>query len=171
MLILLLLLLNNLFGATIQCDPLSASRNTGSCASNRISDTSEVRGYRKDDGWFKFDISSIPSTATINSVEFYGYVNNTYWPSWSMTPVTNDPVTADAGTLHGDIIAEATTGYYLYRDETEAFSTGWMYLPRSAVSKPQASAAALIASTKKGALSSVVMKNRSWQAPRLRHFQ
>ena len=36
----------------------------------------------------KFDISGIPDGATINSVQFNGYVNATNYPYWSITPVT-----------------------------------------------------------------------------------
>ena len=124
-LIIILIAATNIYSATIQCDPAAADYNTGSCRSSRKTETSDVQGKNRNDGWFKFNLSSIPAGSTINSVEFYGYVNDTNWPYWSMTPVSNDPVTIDASTLYTDINSEATNGYYLFRDEPEDFSTGW----------------------------------------------
>jgi HYDIN/CFA65/VesB-like, Ig-like domain/FlgD Ig-like domain len=125
LIILILIVVNNIYSATIQCDPDAANYNTGTCSSSSKTETSEVQGYRNNDGWFKFDLTSIPTGSTINSVEFYGYVNNTNWPYWSLTPVNNDPVTVAAATLFTDINSEATSGYYLFRDEPENFATGW----------------------------------------------
>jgi hypothetical protein len=73
----------------------------------------------------KFDISGIPDGATINSVEFHGYVNATNFPYWSITPVSNDPVTASPSVLYSDISAEASSGFYLYQDEGSSYTTGW----------------------------------------------
>ena len=98
---------------------------TGTCTSSAKTDASEVRGYNIEDGWMKFDISSIPDAAIITSVEFHGYVNDTYYPYWSITPVSNDPVITGAEILHADIVAEAYYGYYLYRYESGSYSTGW----------------------------------------------
>lgn len=111
--------------ATIQCDAFAGNYNTGSCRSNRKTQTSLVRGRDREDGWFKFDLSNIPAGSTINSVEFHGYVNDTYWPFWSITPVSIDPVTSAAAALYNAINQNATSGYYLYRDESAGFSSGW----------------------------------------------
>ncbi len=45
-----------------------------------------------------------------------------YIPYWSITPVTLDPVTANASVLYADINAEANSGYYLFRNETTSFT-------------------------------------------------
>ncbi len=98
---------------------------TGTCTESEKTDVSEVRGYDAEDGWMKFDTSAIPDDATINSVEFHGYVNDTYYPYWSITPVNLDPVIASAADLHADIIAEQFSEYYLYRSENSSYTTGW----------------------------------------------
>ena len=73
----------------------------------------------------KFDISGIPDGATINSIEFHGYVNAANYPYWNINPVTNDPVTTSPSVLYSDIMAETNSGYYLYRSEASSYSTGW----------------------------------------------
>ena len=110
---------------TAMVSPADAPKWTGTTDGSTFTANSEVRGVDTEDGWFMFDVSSIPSGATINSIEFYGYVNYTYYPYWSMTPVSNDPLTTDAATLYNDINAEATSGYYLYQNESSSFATGW----------------------------------------------
>ncbi len=105
--------------------PDNQSRYTGSCNDSTITETSLVKGYNDQDGWFKFDISAIPDSSLILSVTFHGYVNSTYYPWWSLTPLSVDPQTADPQTLHPDIEAEANSGYYLKSDENSSFSTGW----------------------------------------------
>jgi hypothetical protein len=73
----------------------------------------------------KFDVSSIPDGSIINSVEFHGYVNATYYPYWNINPVSLDPLTATPSALYTDIMAEASSGYYLYRSEASSYTTGW----------------------------------------------
>jgi hypothetical protein len=105
---------------------LNASYNTGSTTLSAKTQTSLVKGYPTTEaGWMKFDISAIPDGAVINSVEFHGYVNATNYPYWNINPVTNDPATASATALYNDIIAESTTGYYLFRSEVSGYATGW----------------------------------------------
>jgi len=109
-----------------QVMPTSSNYWTGTCTSTSKTETSLVKGQPADEyGWMKFDISSIPDGATINSVEFYGYVNNTNFPYWNITPVSNDPVTTDAATLYADIGAESSSGYYLYQSEGSTYMEGW----------------------------------------------
>ncbi|MBK7031166.1 MAG: hypothetical protein IPH45_19055 [Bacteroidales bacterium] len=106
--------------------PLNTSYNTGTTTSSAKTQTSLVKGYpTAEAGWMKFDVSSIPDGAIINSVEFHGYVNATYFPYWNINPVTNDPVTTASSTLYSDIIAESSSGYYLYQSEASSYSTGW----------------------------------------------
>ena len=106
--------------------PLNANYNTGTTTTTARTQTSLVKGYPTTEaGWMKFDVSSIPDGSTISSVEFHGYVNATYYPYWNINPVTNDPLTATPSVLYNDIVAEASSGYYLYRSESSSFSTGW----------------------------------------------
>lgn len=110
----------------IQVFPANADYNTGSTSSSVKTEISKVKGYPPNEvGWMKFDVSGIPEGAIINSVEFHGYVNANNWPYWSITPVTNDPVTTSASVLNTDIKAEASTGYYLHREETGTLTTGY----------------------------------------------
>ena len=105
--------------------PANSAYWTGSTNSSTKTQNSLVKGFDTEDGWMKFDISSIPDGATINSIEFHGYVNDTNYPYWAITPVTHDPVTTDAATLKNDISAEEGSGYYLYQEESSSYSTGW----------------------------------------------
>ena len=72
-----------------------------------------------------FDVSSIPDGSVINSVEFHGYVNATYYPYWNINPVSNNPLTASPSALYSDIMAEANSGFYLYQSEPSNYTTGW----------------------------------------------
>jgi carboxypeptidase T len=106
--------------------PLNANYNSGTTTSTVKTLVSLVKGYPTTEaGWMKFDVSSIPDGATINSVEFHGYVNATHYPDWNINPVTNDPLTATPSVLYTDIKAESSTGYYLYRSEASSYATGW----------------------------------------------
>jgi hypothetical protein len=112
-------------GATVTCYPMAVNQWTGSTDGTTITDASMVSGYNLEDGWFMFDVSGVPAGVTIVNIDFFGYVNNTYYPYWSMTPVTSDPLTTPAATLYADINAEASTGYYLYQNEASTYTTGW----------------------------------------------
>jgi agmatine deiminase len=112
--------------STVQVFPVNSNYNTGTTTSSAKTEISKVKGYPPNEaGWMKFDVSSIPDGATINSVEFHGYVNASNWPFWSITPVTNDPVTTSASILYTDIKAEASSGFYLHREETGTLTTGY----------------------------------------------
>ncbi|MEZ5083685.1 MAG: hypothetical protein R2750_09570 [Bacteroidales bacterium] len=124
--------------------PSGVVYSTGSCTSSAKTQNSLVKAYPPGEaGWMKFDVSSIPDGATINSIEFHGYVNTTYYPYWSMTPVSVDPVSADAATLYADIATEASSGYYLYQNESSTYAPGWKVhtLPAIAYTDLQASLA------------------------------
>jgi hypothetical protein len=105
--------------------PSNVNYATGTCTASSKTETSLVKGYSAEDGWFMFDLSSIPAGSLITAIEFYGYVNATNHPYWSLTPVTNNPLTTNAAILNADIIEEANVGYYLYRNEPSNFATGW----------------------------------------------
>lgn len=104
--------------------PQNADYWTGSTTDSLKTQTSLVKGVAYEVGWFMFDISGIPAGSTITSVRFNGYVNNAYWPWWSLTPVSFDPRTAPAHDLFNDIVAESTSGY-LYQEENADFAVGW----------------------------------------------
>jgi hypothetical protein len=106
--------------------PLNANYNTGTTTTSAKTQTSLVKGYPTTEaGWMKFDVSSIPDGSTINSVEFHGYVNATNYPYWNINPVSADPLTATASALYTDIMAESSSGYYLYRSEGSTYAAGW----------------------------------------------
>ncbi len=113
------------YRTTITVYPQNANDWTGTTDGNTKLEHSLVKGYNNQDGWMKFDVSSIPDGVTINSIEFHGYVNATYWPYWSITPLSVDPVTATASELYSDINGEIDSGYYLHSNESQSFATGW----------------------------------------------
>ncbi|MCF8365788.1 MAG: DUF4394 domain-containing protein, partial [Bacteroidales bacterium] len=106
--------------------PMSADRWTGTTDGTAITQTSLVKGANTEDGWFVFDVTSIPAGATITSVIFHGYVYETNYPYWSLTPLTLDPLTADPAALKAEIQANSGTGVaYAYNNEASSFAPGW----------------------------------------------
>ncbi|MDP3832309.1 MAG: T9SS type A sorting domain-containing protein [Ignavibacteriaceae bacterium] len=110
--------------------PQAAQYWTGSTDGTNKTD-GEVRGANTQDGWFTFDVSSIPDAATIMSVNFNGYVNSANWPYWSATPLPGlNPLTATASELKTAIQANSgTTLAYLFSNESGSFTTGWKTYP------------------------------------------
>lgn len=77
-------------------------------------------------GWIKYDISSIPTEATILNVIFCGYIYETNWPEWSITALTNDPVTSSASDIWNEIANGSAQGIaYSYSNESISFTFGW----------------------------------------------
>jgi hypothetical protein len=107
------------------CYPMSSTRWTGSTDGTTITDDSEVRGYDTEDGWMQFDVSGVPDGAFVTRVDLYIYVNSTYYPYWSGTPMSVDPVTATPADIYNDINAEANDGYYIYANESSSYAPGW----------------------------------------------
>jgi hypothetical protein len=108
--------------------PQAVNYWTGSCTSTTKTYPSAVRAISPSEaGWMKFDVSNIPVGSTIISVELNGYIYNNDIPYWSVTPVTLDPVTANASVLYPDIVEEANSGYYLFRNETISFTINQWY--------------------------------------------
>jgi hypothetical protein len=107
--------------------PQNVNYWTGTTDGATKTDVSEVRGLNTEDGWFVFDISSIPDGSTIDSIRFYGYVNLTYYPWWSATPLPGlDPLTATAADLKTAIQANSGSGVaYVYQNEASGYTTGW----------------------------------------------
>ncbi|MDP8268979.1 MAG: C25 family cysteine peptidase [Candidatus Tenebribacter davisii] len=111
--------------ASATCYPTSSDYWSGSTTSSTKTDNSEARAYGGgESGWIMFDVSPIPDDAAINSIVFNFYVNDTNYPYWSTTPVSNDPVTTSASTLYADVIAEEDTDYYNYQNEASSYATG-----------------------------------------------
>jgi len=86
---------------------------------------------RKTNGYAMFDITSIPDASNVSSAVIHYYVNNTYFPYYSITPVSLDPggLGASPDALWNDIEAEKSVGYYVYRNEGTAFGPGWHSWP------------------------------------------
>ena len=112
--------------SVVQVNPLNGNYNTGTTTSSSKTEISKVKGYPTTQaGWMMFDVSSIPDGSVINSVEFHGYVNATYYPYWNINPISNNPLTASPSALYSDIMAEANSGFYLYQSEPSNYTTGW----------------------------------------------
>ncbi|MBN1756574.1 hypothetical protein JW877_10250, partial [bacterium] len=112
--------------------PISHTCNTGSCSNTSYTQTSLVKGYDTEDGWFDFYVNSIPDGATITVVELNFYVYATYYPYWNANPVsaTGWNFTSWCGNTsysawYDDITAEDYSGYYLYQSESSDYTTGW----------------------------------------------
>jgi hypothetical protein len=106
--------------------PTNSNYNTGTTNGTTKTQVSMVRGWDDEDGWFKFDVSSIPVGATINSVELYAYVNETYYPYWSATSLPIDPVASTASEIRTWVEAHSENGTaYYYGNESSSFPTGW----------------------------------------------
>ncbi len=106
--------------------PQSLDYWTGTTDGSTKTDISEVRTADPEVGWMAFDISSIPSQATVTGVSFNGYVNDTNWPYWSITPMPDNPVTSSASIVYNDVMAGYDQGVaYLYSDESSSYTTGW----------------------------------------------
>ncbi len=99
---------------------------TGTTNGITKTEQSIVRGYNNEDGWMMFDISSIPDGTIIDQIEFHGYVNSTNQPDWSITPMTNNPISAPAGVIYTDINNEAYNPAlcYLFLNENPGYSPG-----------------------------------------------
>ena len=115
----------NIMGETVY--PMMEDYWTGSTDGVTKTQTSLVHAIGDVElGWMKFDISSIPAGATVTSVTFHGYVNETNWPYWSITPLASDPVTTDAATLWAEIMAGVDDGIaYSFNNEGSTFAPGW----------------------------------------------
>jgi len=112
--------------------PVSNTCNTGSCSSSAYTYTSLVRGYDIEDGWYDFSVSAVPDGSTVNSVELHMYVYAANWPYWSVDPVSATGWNYTAWCTNGsynawwtDIVAEQSSGYYLYQSESSTYTTGW----------------------------------------------
>ncbi|MEZ5081988.1 MAG: choice-of-anchor J domain-containing protein [Bacteroidales bacterium] len=98
-----------LFGqGTINCFPGSGDYNTGSTNGTSFTQTSLIKTESAgiEAGWARFDISTIPAGATIQTLELNLYVavdNNAYWRVMSME---YDPLSGTAA----DVFTDCTDG-------------------------------------------------------------
>jgi hypothetical protein len=111
---------------TVNVYPMSAQYWTGN-TEGTIKTDGEINTVYPNVGWASFDLSSIPSSATISSVIFHGYVNATYFPYWSATPMgTVNPVVDDATLIYPQINNNSGSGVaYIYSNEGSGFTPGW----------------------------------------------
>ncbi len=110
--------------------PQSADYWTGTTNGTDKTEVSYVKSYGgaggNDQGWMKFDVTSIPTGAVITAVTFHGYVTITNYPYWSITPMAIDPVTASGADIWN--VASAGSGVdiaYSYNNEASTFAPGW----------------------------------------------
>jgi hypothetical protein len=80
---------------------------------------------RKENGFFKFDVSAVPDSTAVMSVVLYFHVNDTNYPWWFLTPLTSDPTTTPADTLWDEIETETSFGGYNFRSESASYTPGW----------------------------------------------
>jgi hypothetical protein len=106
--------------------PQSAEYWTGTTNGSTKTD-GEINTVSPNLGWAAYDISSIPSSATVTGVSFTGYVNDTYYPYWSATPMgTVNPVTDGASAIYSQVDNNSGSGVaYIYSNEGSSFSTGY----------------------------------------------
>jgi hypothetical protein len=126
----------NLVIDTVKIYPGNGAYWTGTCTASAKTDTSEVRGANSEDGWIVFDVSGFPSGTIFTSAEFFGFVNATYFPYWSLTPMgTIDPRTATASEIKTYVQANSGSGTaYIYSNESSTFTTGWhSWVPESSI--------------------------------------
>ncbi len=110
--------------------PQSAEYWTGTTEGTTKTD-GEINTVMPNLGWAVFDVSSIPNNATITDLTFAGYVNATYYPFWSATPMgTVNPLTATASTIYNQVSNNTASGVaYIYSNESSTFTTGWHSYP------------------------------------------
>jgi hypothetical protein len=88
--------------------PQNVNYWTGTCNQTTKTQVSLVNGIEYEVGWMVFDVSGIPLGATINSITFNGYVYDSSWPYWSITPMGSiNPITG----LASDIYTQISSNY------------------------------------------------------------
>lgn len=133
----------NYADAVLNAYPAAANYNTGTCNNAAtFTQTSIMNGMGYETGFAKFDISSIPSFATIQSITFFGNLTANSWPYWSITSLPYDPLVASATDINNWITANYSTGYSI-NYESGTLPAGWLSRPLggTAVSDMQAAVA------------------------------
>ena len=121
----------NLVIDTIIVHPANVQYWTGTTQGSSKTD-GEINTVYPNNGWAVYDISMLPSnTSAIDSVHFYGYVNATYFPYWSATPMGSvNPITDPAASIYSQINNNSSQGSaYIYSNESSSFATGWHDYP------------------------------------------
>jgi hypothetical protein len=133
----------NLVTATDTLYPQSADYWTGTTDGTTKTQVSLVNTVDPELGWMTFDISSIPSQATITAITLGGYVNAANWPYWSATPMGSVyPVTASASEINTQVLSGYDQGVaYVYSNESSTFGTGWHNYPMESGAVPDLQAA------------------------------
>ena len=124
----------NLVIDTVIVHPQSAQYWTGTTEGTTKTD-GEVNTVYPNLGWMVFDLSTFPSdVSAINAIQFYGYVNATYFPYWSATPMgTVNPVSDAAATIYSQVNNNTQQGVaYIYSNEPSTFAPGWHNYPLEA---------------------------------------
>jgi hypothetical protein len=128
--------------AVAEAYPMDVDYWTGSTDGAAFTETSLVNAINIENGWMMFDVSGIPDNAVINSIDCNVYVNDGYYPYWSLTPCTLDPLTTDAATLQAHIIAgNPQAAAYSYNNEGSTFGTGAYTYPLTGTANADLAAA------------------------------
>lgn len=111
---------------TVTLYPQQVNYWSGTTNGTTKTEVSKAIGWDDEDGWFKFEINGIPVGSTINSIEFHGYVYETYYPYWSLTSLPLDPVSAPASEIRNWVENHSASGdAYYFGNESSSFPTGW----------------------------------------------
>jgi hypothetical protein len=118
----------NLVIDTVDVYPQNSNYWTGTCNASSKTQVSLVNAGGANVGWMAFDISSIPNNATINSIEFHGYLYNNAWPYWSITPMGSvNPVTGGASAIYSQVSNNYLEGTaYSYNVESGTLANTWL---------------------------------------------
>ncbi len=119
----------NLVIETVLVYPQDINYWTGTCNSSSKTQVSLVNANGNGfAGWMAFDVSSIPTYATINSIKFNGYLYANNYPFWSVTPMgTVNPVTGSASAIFNQVsnnYSQSTA--YSYNEESGSLTNGWI---------------------------------------------
>jgi len=94
---------------TTTCYPQAGGYNTGSTDGVTKTRNSYIACFSHEDGWAKFATTDIPDHHRIHSVDLHFYVEDYSHLAYfdlAITPLTCNPVTADAATIHQDIVED-----------------------------------------------------------------
>lgn len=102
---------------TATCYPVSGDYNTGSTDGTDFTQTSLVKTQSAgvEAGWVRFDLSTVPAGAPIQSIELHVYVAVDSYAYWKVMSIESDPLLGTAA----DVFADCTDG-----DEYASWSGG-----------------------------------------------
>jgi len=107
--------------------PQSVDYWTGTTDGSSYTQASMVEAFGEtSDAYMIFDLAAIPTGSVIVNVTFNGYLNDTYFPYWSLTPCYLDPLATTAADLRAHIGTFSTEGdAYYYGNEPSTYEPGW----------------------------------------------